>query len=293
MTIWRWLAAGVVVMLGIVIAILATQIPVLGAAVLLHPSRRLASAMPESCRDATFAGVGVELKGWTCAASTVRRGTVVYLHGVADSRGSAAGVIGRFVARGFDVVAYDSRAHGDSDGTVCTYGFLETRDLRAVLDTIEPGPIVLLGTSLGAAVALQHAAEDARVSTVVAAETFSDLRTVAAERAPFFFTRALIARAFQIAERHGRFQIDAVSPVLAAAQITAPVLLIHGENDTDTSPDHSRRVFAALRGPKRLLIVPGAAHNGSLRSEVWDEVERWIDNVVAGERLGLVRPPAL
>jgi hypothetical protein len=52
---------------------------------------------------------------------------------------SAVGVIQRFVPRGFDVVAYDSRAHGESDGDACTYGFFEKQDLRRVLDTVRPG----------------------------------------------------------------------------------------------------------------------------------------------------------
>jgi pimeloyl-ACP methyl ester carboxylesterase len=107
-------------------------------------------------------------------------------------------------------------------------------DLRRVLNTFEPGPIVLVGTSLGAAVALQEAAEDRRVSAVVAAETFSDLRTVAVERAPFFFTPTMIRRAFQLAGQRGHFEIDAVSPAIAAGEIKVLVLLVHGEADTDS-----------------------------------------------------------
>jgi alpha-beta hydrolase superfamily lysophospholipase len=205
----------------------------------------------------------------------------VYLHGVADNRGSAAGVIQRFGARGFDVVAYDSRAHGESTGEACTYGFFEKQDLRHVIDTIDAGPIVLVGTSLGAAVALQEAALDKRVTAVVAAETFSDLRTAAEERAPFFFTSAIIGRAFRLAEQQASFQVDAVSPAIAAGNITAPVLLVHGDADADTPVDHARRVLANLHEPKRLILVPGARHNGSLRNDVWDEIERWIDAVLA------------
>ena len=125
-------------------------------------------------------------------------------------------------------------------------------------------------------IASAASADDPRVTAVVAAETFSDLRTVATERAPFFFTRGVVARAFRLAERDGHFQVDAVSPVVAAAKISVPVLLIHGDADSDTPPDHSRRVFAALHGPKHLVLVPGAGHNGSLRPEVWDQIERWV-----------------
>lgn len=274
------LASVVMAMLGVV----ASQLPMLGAGGLLHPFRhRLSVAPPHSCRDAAFAGVGVELAAWKCRASGVRRGTLIYLHGVADNRGGSVGVIRRFGELGLDVIAYDSRAHGNSGGDVCTYGFWEKQDLRRVLDTVGAGPIVLLGTSLGAAVALQLAAEDVRVTGVVAAETFSDLRTVATERAPFFFTANTLARAFQLAEQRGHFAVDAVSPVAAAAKITVPVLLIHGDADSLTSPDHSRRVFAMLGGPKRLMLVAGAGHNGSLTAETWEQIERWIlDLTVSG-----------
>jgi dipeptidyl aminopeptidase/acylaminoacyl peptidase len=141
-------------------------------------------------------------------------------------------------------------------------------------------PVVLAGTSLGAAVALQEAAGDPRVVAVVAAETFSDLRTIATERSPFVFTAGTIRRAFELAEQEAQFDVDAVSVVVAASRINAPVFLIHGEADTETRSDHSRRVFDALRAQKRLILVPWAGHNGSLRAEVWDEVARWIDSVI-------------
>ena len=252
-----------------------------GAGGLLHPARHhVLQPAPKGCEDAAFAGAGVRLAGWRCAAASPRRGTIVYLHGIADNRTSAAGVIERFTPRAFDVVAYDSRAHGESGGEACTYGFFEKEDLRRVVDTIESGPIVLIGTSLGAAVALQEGADDRRVAGIVAAETFSDLRTIAVERAPFFFSNGTIREAFKLAAAEGHFDVDAVSPQNAAVRITAPVLLVHGAADRETPPDHSRRVFSALHGSKRLMIVPGAAHNGSLRPEVWLEIENWIDRIL-------------
>ena len=185
------LAAAVIVVGALSLA------PSIAAGGLLYPERRtVAAAIPAACSNKDFEGDGVILRGWHCTATGKRRGTVVYLHGIADNRGSSAGAVDRFTRKGFDVVAYDSRRHGDSGGDVCTYGFLEKRDLRRVVDGLPPGPVVLMGTSLGAAVALQEAAADPRITSVIAAEAFSDLRTVATERAPWFLPPAVIRKAF-------------------------------------------------------------------------------------------------
>jgi pimeloyl-ACP methyl ester carboxylesterase len=268
--------------LALVLAVAAFHfLPAIGAGAMLHPWRRsVDAAAPAGCSEATLAGAGVRLAAWRCTASRPARGTAIYLHGIADNRTSAAGPIARLTRRGLDVIAYDSRAHGASGGDVCSYGVFEKDDLRNVIDSVADGPVLLIGASLGAAVALQHAARDPRVVGVVAAESFSDLRTVATERAPFVFTNGLIARAFRHAEARGGFTIDAASPAAAARSIAAPVLLLHGANDTDTPPAHAERIFAALRGPKRLILVPGAGHNESLRADVWPEIERWIETAL-------------
>lgn len=175
-----------------------------------------------------------------------------------------------------DVLTHDSRAHGESGGDACTYGFHEKHDLMGVLDVVTSRPVVLIGASLGAAVALQTAAEDDRVAAVVSAEVFSDLATLVRERAPFFVTSGIIQRALALAEREAAFRVSDVSPVAAAARIRVPVLVIHGALDRDTSPEHSRRVFDALKGPKRFILVPDAAHNQTLSGTVW-LVIAWAD----------------
>jgi pimeloyl-ACP methyl ester carboxylesterase len=256
--------------------------PSIAAGGLLYPARHaLRAAIPPGCENRDFQGDDVTLRGWQCGSIGKRRGTIIFLHGVADNRGSSVGVVQRFTPRGFDVVAYDSRRHGQSPGEVCTYGFVEKRDLRRVIDGLSTGAVVLIGTSLGAAVALQEAASDPRVATVVAAESFSDLRTVATERAPWYLPGPVIRKAFIVAEQRGRFLVDAVSPLQAARTITAPVLLIHGAEDKETPPAHSQRIFEALTGPRRLMLVPGAGHNQSLYGPgVWGEIERWIEEAL-------------
>jgi uncharacterized protein len=255
--------------------------PSWGAGALLHPARHAVGARPTRLfEELDLDGEGVKLRAWWFRAAGSRRGTVVYLHGVADNRGSSVGVADRLLARGFDVLAYDSRAHGESTGDACTYGFHEKRDLARVLDRVEAKPIVVVGSSLGAAVALQAAAIDDRIAAVVAVATFSDLRTVAAERAPFFASKGNVEEAFRIAEREASFKADDVSPVAAAAKLQVPVFVIHGADDRETPPDHSRRVHAALRSPAKLTIVAGAGHNDCLTAAVWQEIDTWLDAVV-------------
>lgn len=243
--------------------------PSWGADALLHPARRLVQKRPtRAVQEVDFDGQGVKLRGWWFRAEGQRRGTIVYLHGVADNRGSSIAIADRLVPQGFDVIAYDSRAHGDSTGDVCTYGFHEKRDLMRVLYRVEAGPIVVIGASLGAAVAIQAAAEDDRIATVVAVASFSDLRTVANERAPFVASQGNVDEALRIAEQRGSFKVNEVSPVLAAARVRVPVLVIHGEKDHETPPEHSRRVHAAIQTSKRLIVVPNAGHNDCLTPAV-------------------------
>lgn len=278
------IGVGVIICALILSAVAVSQIPAVAAGGLLHPARhRLQQETPENCESLAVSGAGIVLRGWRCRPASPSKGTVVYLHGIADNRGSGANTIKRYLARGLEVVAYDSRAHGESDGSACTYGYFEKEDLIRVLDTLGyRRPVVLIGTSLGAAVAIQAASRDSRISAVVAAETFSDLRTVATERAPWVLTDGLIERAFRRAERDAHFEVDAVSPLKAARDVRAPVLLIHGREDVETRPAHSERVLSALAGPKRLILVDGAGHNQSLlRENVWAEIDAWIDDRIA------------
>ena len=258
-------------------ALVASCMPPSWAAnALLHPSRRPVTQVPTGKYEKVDLDVGIHLVGWLFRTDRPRRGLLVYLHGLGDNRSSGIWIAQHFNALGFDVLAYDSRAHGESGGDACTYGFYEKKDLSRALDKLGGGPIVAFGVSLGAGIALQAAAEDPRIALVVAVAPISDLRTAAAERAPFFASRANVDEAFRIAEREGAFQADEVNPAMAATKIHAPVLVIHGADDRETPPAHSERVYAALAGPKKLVLVPGAHHNDSLTTEVWKQIDDWI-----------------
>ena len=294
----------IVICIGLLLAVIVGVVgsvgcvqPSWGAQAILHPSRRALGPPPDlPHRDVEFTNGDVTLKGWFFPArgpSEKKRPLLVYLHGSADNRRSGVGLAQRFGPRGYDVLTYDGRAHGESGGAACTYGVQEKHDLVAALDAVGAREAVLFGSSLGAAVALQAAPLDPRVRGVIAQSSFSTLRRVVHDRSRLL---RLVMRpggvdaAITAAEQEGGFRADDASPLAAASHIRVPVLLIHGTADRETGDRHSREIYEVLaqhidshspsapRPPDpRLLLVKGAGHNDVLaREEVWREIEAWL-----------------
>ena len=280
----RRLAVGTLLLVAGVAAIATGPLSSIAAARLLTPERNPPTlAAPAGCVERRFTGDTGALTGWHCQAGTTNhRGTIVFLHGIAGNRDSAAGVVDRFLPLGFNVIAYDARAHGSSSGDLCTYGYHEKYDLRRIIAEIGASRVFLIGHSLGAAVALQAAAIEPAVRGVVAVSTFADLRTIATERDDVRGLPSwLVEWGITQVERTGNFDVDATSPLRAAASINVPVLLIHGAEDRRPPPAHSERVLAALRGDKELVVVPGAGHFDVLGHETWSRIEQWLLGVTA------------
>ena len=251
----------------------------LAAGRILTPERHVPTLRPPAgCVERTFSGDTGPLEGWHChKPGTIDRGTIVYLHGIAGNRDSAAAVVERFLPHGFNVIAYDARAHGASSGELCTYGYHEKNDVRRVIAEVRASRVFLIGHSLGAAAALQTAAIEPLVHGVVAVSTFVDLRTIATERDDVRGLPSwLVAWGIAQVERTGRFEVDATSPVRSAASITVPVLLVHGADDRRPPPSHSERVLAALGRHGEMIVVPGAGHHDVLGPGTWSRIEQWL-----------------
>jgi uncharacterized protein len=284
----RWLFLAAVLVTAFVVTLFASGAvpPDWGAAAVLHPWRRpLTSAPNLAFETVRFRSTGVALEGWLFRP-TITRATVVYLHGIADNRQSGVGVAQRLVPRGYEVFAFDARAHGRSGGDACSYGYHERHDVSRALDELREPRVILLGHSLGASVALQAAAVDPRVEAVVAASPFSDLRTIVEERARWFILPpGYVSAALDRAGELGRFPTEDASPVRLASRVRVPVLLLHGGADAKTSPDHSRRIAAALAGPHRLVVLPGIGHDEILgRPEAWREIDAFLEQVAAARQ---------
>jgi uncharacterized protein len=192
----------------------------------------------------------------------------------------------------------DARAHGASEGQIATYGWLERNDTRALIDSLlasderlydniqmsdpfppgmprpaAPSPhIFALGESMGAGLALQSAAADSRIEAVVAESAFATLREASYDYAglrssPLLgktlfapFSWMLLYRG----EKLTSLPVDEISPEKAVAARAFPVLLICDEKDDALPCRHTRRIYAAARGPKQFWEVPGAFHTAAL-----------------------------
>lgn len=92
----HFILTGAAVLFAAGAGLAVVQLPAIGASALLHPLRRpVRQDPPESCVQVSLTSAGLTLKGWRQRAEGARRGTIVYLHGVADNRASAAGVMAR------------------------------------------------------------------------------------------------------------------------------------------------------------------------------------------------------
>jgi alpha-beta hydrolase superfamily lysophospholipase len=274
----------------------------------LHPIRR--EFTPELVREADtyFAPIGarredftvpapdgVALRGWKVRPAHPNGAWVLLFHGVADNREGVIGQAELLLKSGYSVVMMDGRAHGASEGPMATYGWLERNDTKSIIDALiatehvgaglappaDPHAVIdppanfhifALGESMGAGIALQSAAADARIEAVVAEASFANLREASYDYAglrkspllgktvlaPFSWT--LIYRGEQAAG----FPASGVSPEKSVAERAFPVLLICDENDEALPCRHSEMIYAAARGPKQLWRVPHAFHSAAL-----------------------------
>ncbi len=200
----------------------------------------------------------------------VKRLPVVFAHGVYQVRESNLWLIRHLVSNGFDVLALDMRAHGESRGAATTFGVLEKRDVCHVMDEAQTQNLVgekfiTMGLSLGAGCMLQHAAIDSRVAGVCAIAPFQDVKNAVMTYRDKYFSYVTMERAlksFEYAAARSGFDMHEASAVKAVSQLTVPVLYLVGERDSNLSQTrHTRPLLDATpAGLGRIQLVPGATH---------------------------------
>jgi len=256
----------------------------------LHPARRPLTQEEETTMrdtanqlDYTLANASITtpdkitLRAWTIHPRHTNGDAVILLHGLADNRVGMTGYAQLLLANGFTVLLPDARAHGASGGSLATYGLLERNDIHQWFDFVaaqdHPHCIFGFAESMGAAELLQSLAVEPRFCAVAAESSFSTFREIAYDRMgqPFhlgpWFGRTLFRPVVEFAFLYARwkygFDMQQVSPEDSVATTRVPVLLIHGQIDSNIPPRHSRRIQA--RNPNVVLWeVPNAEHCGAI-----------------------------
>jgi dipeptidyl aminopeptidase/acylaminoacyl peptidase len=217
------------------------------------------------------------LHGWWMEAGKDRP-CVVVLHGVKKNRTDVVRAALVLRQAGFNVLIFDGRGHGSSEGRFVTYGFYERRDVEAAIEWlisekgVDRNRIGIAGESMGAAIALQVAAQEScPVRAVWADSPFASLRRITEEfvrkvtRLPEVVLSPVLWSAIQVANYRGKFDVESVDPLKLAAQIKCPVFLVHGDQDELIAIEHSQDIHRALGGDKEIWIVEGARHAKSIR----------------------------
>ncbi len=194
------------------------------------------------------------------------------LHGIRSRKESYVYLSKKLAKLGFNTVALDSRAHGQSEGVHCTFGVKEKKDIVALIDALQQkekivSSIGIWGRSLGGAVALQAMAIDKRIKFGIVESTFSDFTTIThdyfASDVGFrneFLSTYLGKRAQNIAGFEGARPVDAVK------KISQPILMIHGGEDDKVNIMYGKANYENLKSTqKEFVTVEKAGH-----MDVWE-----------------------
>jgi uncharacterized protein len=264
-------------------------------------ARRQDSAIDEVTIDAAD---GVKLRAWSLRPRRANGNAVILLHGLGDNRMGMIGYAEMLLHQGFTVLMPDARAHGTSGGVMATFGLLESADIHRWVDWLEenqrPNCTYGFGESMGAALLLESLVAESRFCAVAAESPFSSFREIAYDRMGQFFHagpwlgRTILRPVVEIAFRYSSwkygFDFEQVSPDRAVRASSVPVLLIHGQVDSNIPVRHSRRI--AFEDPRvTLWEVPGADHCGAIvvaREEFEARLVGWF---VGYERAGQAQNP--
>jgi len=227
---------------------------------------------------------GLTLRGWLIYATgnwplmmsspppvTDESKIIIMLHGSEGNRADASirtlDIAAELVKHDYNVLLFDLRGHGESEGDRLSAGYHERKDLLGALDLVKQlgyKQIGVLGFSMGAATAILTAAGNDDIDCIVADSCFADITEImqrefaARTKFPGVFLRPVL----QVVKIIYGVDFPAVKPVEAVSQVApAPIFFIHGAEDTFLPPEHADRLLEASDNPNnRLWIAPGAEH---------------------------------
>lgn len=198
-------------------------------------------------------------------------GVALYCHGNAGTVADRLQTLALMNQRhGLSVLIFDYQGFGKSTGKPTQAGiFKDARAARKWLadkEQIPESEIILMGRSLGGAVAIDLAAEDGAKGLVLAS-TFTRLPDVAAHHFKLLPVRLLMT--------HRINSIDKIK------NYHGPLLYSHGEQDEVIPYELGRQLFDAAPGPKQFITIPDGTHNSGMTEEYRQQFDAFIHSLSA------------
>lgn len=266
---------------------------------LTHPVRQALDTTPQTLgleyREVSFKSRvdGLTLKGWLIPARGSQK-TVVFAHGYGKNRLNndvpILPIAKHLVDRGYNVLMFDFRNSGESEGILTSVGQYEVRDLLGAIDYVwaQPGinqQIIIFGFSMGASTAIMAGSREPSVAAVIADSPFADLKAYLGENLgvwsglpAFPFNRAF----FIVTPLITGLNPGAVSPLGEIALMNnRPLLLLHGEQDIDIPISNSESLQRAY-SQARLVRFPGGTHVKNYQSNpalYLQSVDSFLDSI--------------
>lgn len=226
---------------------------------------------PYSPEAASFQATdGIHLKGWFLPQGHSTSAAVI-LHGVHADRDGMLPRAFWLHDLGYNVLIYDARGCGESDSSLLTFGYRETRDLLGALHFLQlrgMTNVACIGTSQGAATILLASGQlPPSVRAVVAESSYAtlhdavDARFLSSTGLPSSYLGILIV---PMAEWKLGLRINEVSPLREIPKLKVPVYIIGGATDDMAPPAGTQQLYDAATCEKNLWMVAGAGHTDFL-----------------------------
>jgi len=258
----------------------------LGFYTTIRPKKIISHSTPQDFNlpfeEVSFKADKMELKGWFIPAEKDKAKTIILLHGYPADKSD---ILPRtlFLHNDYNLLLFDFRYLGQSQGKYTTLGIKEVDDLLAAIDYLKSRDISEVGVwgfSMGAAVALMASPDAPEVKAVVSESSYASLELLSHQlyiypvlKYPLGFFTTLWGKILL------GIDFKKQSPVKAAEKINIPVLLIHSENDQVFDIIHAQMLKEALKdNPEAEVIFTEDAVHGELGPVQQKAIEDFFKN---------------
>lgn len=218
------------------------------------------------------------LKGWYIDNKETTR-TIVLTPGKGINKWDILeeGPVDSLFQNGFDILLFDPRSSGQSDGTKYGFGYYESQDIinaaEFLLTDKGASTIGVWGCSAGASAAIMSGLGSDKIDAIVADSPYASLQMAASSYRHYeedAGLQVLFPLYMGIARLALDFDLGAETNLIARVpNLTTPLFLIHGLADKALDPLNSQMLYEKTGGPRRLWLAEGAWHVGTF--EVYPE----------------------